>query len=595
MKNTMNDTSILSRVDEVSAAVSALLGPSTEAAKAQHELETFRREAAEIIERRGVSSTVIAVVGSKNSGKSWLCRSLIVDPTERERIPSGTGREGATDKLMWIGAQLPHDLDFSIETSVPVTPENLFDLGRPYVLLDVPGHNEADDRRRETALRSITLAPLRVAMFTWDTLGDESNDVFLSEGDGATVLPVIVDHQYPRAEKLSRPETTRLHQRLKRCCPLSEILPPVLIPGFEHRSDQHAAGEQAATLVHNAIRGAMTAAVANPSAMLAARLQALRQKLGAQLAPVITRLRKPLEDLEKAEERAEGEVLRQLMGSPEELQRSVRFRMLWRIASSLPPLLFPFRSFMTLLALVSGAIDRLAFAMLGSLPSLAMSAFQAVRNVRSLSKRRNNLDHELNARACSLITEQLTPALDAFHRAAQHALPDGAADHLRFARGSIEVTGLERLRTCSSTIFEATVTRSTIQYPALILGTAATLTFWMLAAGPLWALYQSFLIAWRASFAGVDASLWQNFPVPSPGFVFGNLIMTMLPVMILAFVSCLVSTGGKRLTGCASAITKEHGELIAELIRQHQVFFPTQDEVKQALATILRFVDGRPS
>lgn len=594
MNITMHDTSIPARVDEVSAAA-ALLGHTAEAAKVQHELETFRREAGEIIERRGVSSTVIAVVGSKNSGKSWLCRSLLLDAALRERIPCGSGREGATDKLMWIGEELPGDIDVSSETSLPFSSDKLFDLGRPYVLLDVPGHNEADERRRENALRSITLAPLRVAMFTWDTMGDESNDAFLSEGDGAIVLPVIVDHQHPRDGEMARPEMTRLHQRLKRCCPLSEVLTPVLIPGFDHRSDRSAAEEQAASLAHGAMRAAMTVATANPSAMLAARLHALRQRLGGLLAPLISRLRKPLEDLEKAEERAAGEVLQHLVGSTEELQRSVRFRMLWRIASSLHPVLFPFRSFMTLLALVSGAIDRLAFAMLGSVPSLALSAFQAVRNVRSLTKRRTSLDHELNARVGSLITEQLAPALNAFHRAAQYALPDGAADHLRLARSGIEVTGLETLRARSNRIFEASVTRFTTRVPAMLLGVVAVTLFWTLAAGPLWALYQSFLLAWQASFEGIEPSLWQTFPVPSPGFVFGNLIMTMLPVMFLAFVACLASTNGRRLAACANVIHAQHDALIKELTSQHEVFFATQDELKHSVSTLLRFVDDRPS
>lgn len=595
MKNNMNDTFILTRVDEVSAAISLLLGPSAEAAGAQRELETFRREADEIIGRRGMSSTVIAVVGSKNSGKSWLCRSLLLNTTARERIPCGTRREGDTDKLIWIGAQLPGELDFSCETSIPVPSENLFDLGRPYVLLDVPGHNEADEQRRQHALRSITLAPLRVAMFTWDTMGDESNDAFLREGDGATVLPVIVDHQYPRDEKLSRPELNHLHQRLQRSCPRSDVLRPVLIPGFDHRSDRQAAEEQAALLVRTAVREALNSTAANPAAMLATRLAALRKRLGQRLSPLISRLRKPLEDLEKAEERAAEEVLQHLVGSPDDLKRSVRFRMLWRIAISLHPLMFPFRGFMLMLALVSGAIDRLVFAMLGSMPSLALSAFQAVRNAKSLSKRGKSLDHELNARACSLISEQLTPALNAFHRAARHALPQCTAEHLRMDRGEIEVSGIDQLRARSTAIFEDSVARFTARFPALMIGAVATVIFWTLAAGPLWALYQSFLLAWWSSFEGMNTFHWQNFPVPSPGFVFGNLVMTMLPVMLLAFITCIVSAYGKRLTRCAKELTERHDQLIVELTSQHQVFFATRDEVKESFTIILHFVDGNQS
>jgi hypothetical protein len=68
-------------------------------------------------------------------------------------------------------------------------------------------------------------------------------------------------------------------------------------------------------------------------------------------------------------------------------------------------------------------------------------------------------------------------------------------------------------------------------------------------------------------------------------------MMTMLPVMFLAFITCLVSTFAKRLTRCANEITSRHHELIAELTTRHQVFFATRDQVREALKTILHFVD----
>lgn len=50
--------------------------------EALDELESFA-------DGRDMESAIIAVLGTKNSGKSWLCRLLVKDEASRGRIPSG--------------------------------------------------------------------------------------------------------------------------------------------------------------------------------------------------------------------------------------------------------------------------------------------------------------------------------------------------------------------------------------------------------------------------------------------------------------------------------------------------------------------------
>ena len=54
-------------------------------------------------QEQNAGAAIIAVVGPKNSGKSWLCRSLLSDPRCRGQIASGLGRQATTSKVLWIG------------------------------------------------------------------------------------------------------------------------------------------------------------------------------------------------------------------------------------------------------------------------------------------------------------------------------------------------------------------------------------------------------------------------------------------------------------------------------------------------------------
>ena len=73
-------------IRRLAESLDLLLGKSPEGgilaarcSEALDELESFS-------DGRGMNSAIIAVLGSKNSGKSWLCRLLVKDEASRERI-----------------------------------------------------------------------------------------------------------------------------------------------------------------------------------------------------------------------------------------------------------------------------------------------------------------------------------------------------------------------------------------------------------------------------------------------------------------------------------------------------------------------------
>lgn len=572
-----------------------LLGPAPLGDAARRDLADCRREVAEITEGRGLRSVVIAVVGPKNSGKSWLCRSLLTQQEDRARIASGLELQYGTDRLCWVGEETPAMLDPELEQAVPVAAGGLVDLGVAYTLLDMPGYDEADAARRGKALRSVTLAPLRVTMFSWDTLAATADDAFLAEGNGVTLLPVVTDPVHPRG---GLPEEVRhMLERLRRRCPQSLVLDPVLIPRCEFHPERAAVETSAAAAVHAALRQALANLPEAGQAMVVASQARLRRRLGDRLAPWLTRLREPLERLDTASERLTQEVFTQLVGDSEELARSLRFRLVWQSAEALWGWMVPFRGLLRLLALLGGRVDRLGLAMLGSAPSLARAAFEAVRQARGQSRRLTVLEQQLQQRVRRLIAEHLQPARRGFFKALQLVLPGVPAAPVREPLAGIDILGLDTLRMKSLEVFRQQVEQHAERRLTRLLGLAGTLIFLLLAAGPIVALGQSFALAWNASFAGLSAGLdpsaWRHYPMPPAGFFFVNLALVLLPVVGLAGLAGWISAGRQRRQRCAEAIGRAHQKIIRELAEQGGLGIARRDATVEAARVLLDFVDGK--
>ncbi len=92
-----------SQIERISNALKLVFGDSPEGRELRRKCEEAHKEIDAIRDHRGVKATTIAVIGSKNAGKSWLCRQLVGDEAKRARIPSGEESNTSTEKATWIG------------------------------------------------------------------------------------------------------------------------------------------------------------------------------------------------------------------------------------------------------------------------------------------------------------------------------------------------------------------------------------------------------------------------------------------------------------------------------------------------------------
>ena len=116
-------------IERISDALKCVFGESPEGRAMRRRCGVALEEITSIRDHRGVKSTTIAVMGSKNAGKSWLCRQLITDKAKHARIPSGEESNNSTEKATWIGPDAPPEMMPEHELRIPVRKEEMVDSG----------------------------------------------------------------------------------------------------------------------------------------------------------------------------------------------------------------------------------------------------------------------------------------------------------------------------------------------------------------------------------------------------------------------------------------------------------------------------------
>ena len=96
------------------------------------------------------------------------------------------------------------------------------------------------------------------------------------------------------------------------------------------------------------------------------------------------------------------------------------------MAGAVPLICFPFRPFVGILALTAGAVDRLLLGFVGSVPSLAMAAFQTAKNLLRLKQARATVLSALQQRTRDLASAEVHSLHGIFHRCVEEAVPEAA-------------------------------------------------------------------------------------------------------------------------------------------------------------------------
>lgn len=552
--------------------------------EALDELESFA-------DGRSIDGAIIAVLGAKNSGKSWLCRLLVKEEASRERISSGETSKFATEKATWIGPDAPPALDTEHEVRIAMRSDAMVDLGSHYTLLDLPGYNDATITAREAALKALRGVPLRVLVASSATLADESQFAFLEKSDGTRILPVVVDDDHPRLEKEGRGELTAMAARIRRHCPHAEVLEPVIVPHV-----LRAPGEILAKIslaeerLFPVLRKVIASAPLDENMIGKVVIERLRRDLAGDLREFVKRVSPAYADLEMMEAGLAAELVQKILGPDPQLEAGLRMKMRLLALSRTPGWFFPFRTFSGLFAITAGAWDRMAFAMAGSLPSLALLIFQTAKNTKRLAEMTDDVKAALAMRLESMARDDLGDRNRIFIRSINASLPD-ATRRPEEKPPRTHFIGLERVTEESGVIFEKVIRKHVFGRVGLFIwGGLATLLFVGLLSGPLLAVYREFGHAWLGAFNDSTGVRWQAFPTPSASMILTSLLLALLPVIFCALVVCLRTTPAVRVQSALVAAKAEHKSLLESLAHDKTIRLFSDDPIREASRVVLDFL-----
>ncbi|MFM9069458.1 MAG: hypothetical protein ACKOUR_19305, partial [Planctomycetota bacterium] len=422
-----------------------------------------------------------------------------------------------------------------------------------------------------------------------------------------------------------RADVQREMEQWRRLAPQVQWLEPCFMP------DLDLCGEDAARqLVQARLQQTLTPALGRVAQLREAterqlrhRWQVAQQQLAITLLPFRQRVLAPIEQLETLTHHLPERLLAELVGEEDEVRLALRPRLRADWIERTPSICFPYRSLLGLLAITAGAWDRLALSLIGSLPSLVLTALQAARNARDFTLASRQLLAGLSERVERLLRDEFRGAIRQFRVAVSASLPvDLAASERALAvdtagpgtRGGgalhaaaagdlavrpdtaaahgeadgIRIVGLEGAEADSRRILQEVVrARRSLTSVVYAFAWLATGCFLFLLTGPLVALYRAYLIAHHdALLAG--ASQWQEFPAPTGGMLLSSLVLSVLPVFVVALGALTWCCRVARVRAAAVDIRQRHRDALQQRFESGalriELTDPQLDAARQLLA-----------
>lgn len=544
---------------------------------------------------RGLSLTPIAVIGSKNAGKSWICGLLVKDDATKQRIPCGETSDVSTKQATWIGPDVPPELNPDWEVYLRVPSDGMEDLGRGYVLLDLPGYDDAVIAGRESALRTVKGIPLRVVVCSSATMGIETQFSYLSASDGCRIVPVVIDNNYPQLNQRGTNDLQTLHEKIQIQCRNAEVEPPVVIPHATHngRSVDENTNEARRVLLP-LLKKVLNAPEISREVMENVVIHRLRREIASDLKEFVQGVAPAYWALVNEENAVAAKLVLRILGSDNQLEAGVRMKMRMFTLARTSLINFPYRTFVGVFSLTAGAWDRLAFALAGSVPSLALLAFQTARNITTLTQSRDKVRHALAERLEAMARDELAVRNEVLLRAINGRLPGGFCECSKNVVARTSFAGLSQVTAESQAIFEEVVQKHAVgKGLTRTLGTLASLAFWALAAGPVWSIYREYCGAWMKSLTAGGS--WQAFPIPSGAMILATLLLIVLPTIVLALIAVAFSTPDDAVKLAIEDVKSDHDTLLARLSQGHTVRLVSDDPVREAVRATLDFVGAQPA
>jgi hypothetical protein len=592
---------LASRVGEAARAV---FGETQTAHAVIEACRRFEVEVANITQARGVHALLIAIVGAKGQGKTWVARQLVRDPRIKAKLRSGDLVDDATTRLVWIGPTPPDALSPESEIYHQCAQNELFDLGRPYVLLDTPGSTDADPRAAEIASQALSLAPIKLLVIARDQIRSAASVLIAQRIDGSECIPVISS-----VEPEEQSQGTAVHRQLQSdiqalrgqiaaLAPRVHLGQEILVPDFEISGDEEAS--QQSFLTQLLARCAelkldeLSLASTRESRLNAAEMR-LRRTVSKTIADQMPQLAAAVDRLNRETESLPERVLDSMLGSPQVLETGVRMRLRSQLVGDTSLLWFPYRTLMSTLNMTQGAWDRVMLALAGSVPSLFGALASWARNVRQSREFSFEIQDGIRQRMQRQVEERLKPLCDQFHRAVWRLHSRDANAELPPPSGSMTLSGIEELQLRSREIFERAISRNaTASWLAQLLGLGGVILFWSFMAGPIVSIYHQYFSASYDSLV-VGHVHSEGFPHPPASLILTSVILSLLPLVIYAMIVLTLALSGRKVRRVSAAIQSEHAAAIRELRDSRIIQLEFEDRLLQQAEYLLNLArsDGR--
>lgn len=556
-----------------------------------------------ILKDRSDNATVVAIVGATGQGKSWMTRQMIRNEAIASAIRSGNNLDEATEKLTWIGPRPPADLDSRHERFLACDASKMQSIGTPYLIVDAPG--ATDDRRAiaGVAQRALSLASVLILVIRRDQLRSQRVTGLAAASEGTIVIPVVnmapVVNRAPvvktKAASASggfvnqddadlAADVETLVARLRETAPQSIIESAVVVSDFEidPRTEKEV-GDLAAESIAARIESALVEAGGGEHRR-GTRLAALDARFTAAVASV---LQTQLPELTSAIARLDAEARKlptqiagTLLGGATPLRAAIRGRLRLALLSDTAPLWFPYRTILSLLNLTHGAWDRVLLSFSGSIPSLVGAVYTGVQNINQQRETGHDLRNGLRQRAAAAVTDRLGPMASRFRSelyqmrvggtGVQENPPDVGDTPLA------TLSGIDALQEQSQAAFDESIDRGGVSGTfCVVSGLIGTAIFWCLMAGPLIALYESYLGASVSTITELvgsgppselpEAASLDRFPRPHASMLLTGLLLSLLPTSIFAMIILSICQGRRRIDSIERSLRNRHDAMIADL------------------------------
>jgi hypothetical protein len=560
--------------DAVLSAAAVLYAGSGTLQKLRDITAHYLAEMRGLLANRGITAPTVGFIGDKDAGKSHLLRMLIREEAVKSQIPCGMGDEGRTEKLIWVGTDLPPEMESSAEIGLRLHDgTKQLELEDAVTLVDIPGFNDAHSPSAQRA-RELALKSCQVKVMVFDSFASTTDRVanFARLAPGPIIVPVLNRVRSAPDGAEARKLAAGYEQSIRSAIGSSSsgeievvVRPAVVIPDAAIGLEDTA---HTLTRLVKAVQDAVAEVRRTPH--LGQRTAQGRRKhfyndIRRILEPDHRKVSELLNRIERATHNMPRELLPHLLGSEKAAAAGIRIWLRAEVLHRTPPYFFPLRSFIGLLALTSRAWDSLLLAMGGSIPSLFTTLFSIAGSARLLRSRREPRDDEDLERAVrGIAIEKQNADLVALrgHFDAMNAVETPSA--ALTPKGQIE--GLSELRSAAVNSFERIIrTQALPKWPVHLLGWLSLAWCGLLLYGPLKAVYGHHLMTmWRAFHEGA-ALTWMDFPVPPVSTVMGWIVLAFLPVFAAALILQALAATGRRVDRCRAAMEKAIEEAMEDL------------------------------